>query len=290
MRAAVHDCASLDAWIASHAKEIDAHPAAWCAVELAVLDLLGQTAGQPVEALISRPRLEGRFRYSAVLGDATPETFGATAERYLALGFKDFKVKLSGDFDRDRAKLDALRARPDIRVRGDANNLWDDAGEAIEGIEALDFPFFALEEPIAANQYAGLAEVSAALGTRIVLDESFLRIEQLAALTGPPRTLDRQRARLEDGRARCARWPSWTGRDRETWGSSWARKSERRACLTRAALTVAMAAGGALVAQEGAFGTFLLERDICEPPLMFGRGGVLDSSAHGRLAGAGWGL
>jgi len=60
--------------------------------------------------------------------------------------------------------------------------------------------------------------------------------------------------------------------------------------LTRAALTVARASGDALVAQEGAFGTFLLERDICEPPLMFGRGGVLDSSAHERLAGAGWGL
>ena len=60
--------------------------------------------------------------------------------------------------------------------------------------------------------------------------------------------------------------------------------------LTRAALTVAKAAGSALVAQEGAFGTFLLERDICDPPLMFGKGGVLDASAHERLAGAGWGL
>ena len=122
-----------------------------------------------------------------MLGDATAEVFRATAERYLALGFRDFKVKLSGDLDRDRAKLDALRARPDIRVRGDANNLWDDAAEAIEGIAALDFPFFALEEPIAANQYAELAEVGEALDTRIVLDESFLRIDQLALLTGQPR-------------------------------------------------------------------------------------------------------
>ena len=30
-----------------------------------------------------------------------------------------------------------------------------------------------------------------------------------------------------------------------------------------------------LEAQEGAFGTHLLERDICDPPLMFGSGGVL---------------
>ena len=48
--------------------------------------------------------------------------------------------------------------------------------------------------------------------------------------------------------------------------------------LTRVALTVAQAAGPSLVAQEGAFGTFLLERDICDPPLMFGAGGILDAS------------
>jgi L-alanine-DL-glutamate epimerase-like enolase superfamily enzyme len=60
--------------------------------------------------------------------------------------------------------------------------------------------------------------------------------------------------------------------------------------LTRAALTVARAAGDALVAQEGAFGTFLLERDLCDPPLMFGAGGVLDVSAHPMLTMPGLGL
>ena len=49
--------------------------------------------------------------------------------------------------------------------------------------------------------------------------------------------------------------------------------------LTRVALTVAHATGRALVAQEGAFGTFLLERDIGDPPLMFGAGGILEASS-----------
>ena len=49
--------------------------------------------------------------------------------------------------------------------------------------------------------------------------------------------------------------------------------------LTRAALTVATAAGGALVAQEGAFGTHLLQYDVCTPPLMFGDGGTLTPPA-----------
>ena len=60
--------------------------------------------------------------------------------------------------------------------------------------------------------------------------------------------------------------------------------------LTRAALTVASAAGKALVAQEGAFGTHLLEHDVVEPPLMFGAGGILDAGAAAIGTAPGWGL
>ena len=61
--------------------------------------------------------------------------------------------------------------------------------------------------------------------------------------------------------------------------------------LTRAALTVARAAGDLLVGQEGAFGTLLLERDVCDPPLMFGKAGVLDIADYPSLAsGAGFGF
>ena len=45
--------------------------------------------------------------------------------------------------------------------------------------------------------------------------------------------------------------------------------------LTRAALTIANVYRDNLLAQEGAFGTRLLERDLIEPPLMFGKGGIL---------------
>ncbi len=60
--------------------------------------------------------------------------------------------------------------------------------------------------------------------------------------------------------------------------------------LTRAALTVATAAGDALVAQEGAFGTLLLAHDICEPPLMFGAAGVLNAAHYPLLTNAGFGI
>ena len=60
--------------------------------------------------------------------------------------------------------------------------------------------------------------------------------------------------------------------------------------MTRVALTPAQAAGPSLVAQEGAFGTHLRERDICDPPVMFGHGGVLDPAACGPASAAGFGV
>jgi hypothetical protein len=44
------------------------------------------------------------------------------------------------------------------------------------------------------------------------------------------------------------------------------------------------------VAQEGAFGTFLLTHDVCDPPLMFGAGGVLDVASYPPLQQPGLGI
>src|SRR6185295_6614630 len=107
---------ALQMWIASHRAAIDANPAAWCAVELALLDLFGKRAGVTVESLLSQPALAGDFRYTAVLGDASPAAFHAMAERYRQVGFTDFKVKLCGDAERDRAKLSVFDTWPEGSV------------------------------------------------------------------------------------------------------------------------------------------------------------------------------
>jgi len=60
--------------------------------------------------------------------------------------------------------------------------------------------------------------------------------------------------------------------------------------LTRVALTIAHAAGTRVVAQEGAFGTFQREHDVCESSLMFGAGGVLGVQAYPSLERASFGL
>lgn len=290
LRRSVTDVGSLRDWVAGHAAIIDRHPAAWTAAECAILDLLGHVAGCSVEQLLGLPELCGDFRYTAVIGDAAPDAFTAQLAQYRKAGFDRFKIKLSGDAVRDSLKVAALVTAgiAPAMVRADANNLWPDADAAIAALSALEYPCFAVEEPLRPGDFAGMLRITQALGTHIILDESLLRSSQLddlgslrtacvvnlrvSKMGGVLRSLELLQALRERG------IPVIVG----------AHVGES-SVLTRAALTVAAAAGEHLLAQEGAFGTHLLQHDVADPPLMFGPGGVLSVASAG-LEGSGWGL
>ncbi len=283
---------ALTAWVDAHTTIIDANPAAWCALELAMLDLFARRQHISVEQLTTSKPATGEFRYSAVVGDGGPDMFRATVARYREMGFDDFKLKLSGDLIRDRDKIDALRDLKDLeslRVRVDANNLWGEPETAVRHLAELGFSFVGIEEPLPANAIDGMRLVSERTGTPIILDESFLRSEQMAAIENDPQRwiinvrvskmggLVRSLALVDD--ARNAGIPIIVG----------AQVGET-SILTRVGLTVARAAGDDLVAQEGAFGTHLLEVDVATPPLMFGQAGILDADTYELSTKAGWGL
>jgi L-alanine-DL-glutamate epimerase-like enolase superfamily enzyme len=291
LRSSITDIETLQAWMADHEEDIDANPAAWCALELALLDLIGKHMGVTVETLLSvQPLGNGAFRYTAVLGDAPATAFHAMAERYREVGFRDFKIKLSGSVERDREKMAVFdKWTESVRLRADANNLWPAADEAIGALGRLGYAFFAIEEPIGKDQHAELPRIARALNCAVILDESFSRVQQLSLLCDPAALwfvnirvskmggLIRSLRVLQAARARGI-------------GVIVGAQVGETSLLTRAALTVACAAGNALVAQEGAFGTLLLERDVCDPPLMFGAGGVLDASAYPMLEKPGLGV
>ena len=156
----VVDLESLREWMATHTAAIDSNPAAWCAVELALLDLIGKSTGQTVESLLSLPALAGPFRYTAVLGDSSEAAFTATAQGYRRMGFTDFKVKLSGDLERDTRKLaildglDSESSRTRRRQQPVARRRRRGRAPGTPGTIALP----AVEEPLTARKYAGLVE------------------------------------------------------------------------------------------------------------------------------------
>ena len=287
----VHRLSDLKDWISRNGTVIDANPAAFCALELALLDVLAKRSGASVEGLLGLAELTGDFRYSAVLGASEPAVFAARLQRYRNADFRDFKIKLSGEAAQDRARLSCLQghAQEGLRLRADANNLWRETPDCIAYLESLGNPFFAIEEPLQANNLVAFLAVFRALNSKIILDESLLRAEQLEILSRHPECwilncrvsklggLLRSLALVE--RARTQGLKIIVG----------AHVGET-SLLTRAGLTLAQSTGAALVAQEGAFGTHLLASDLCQPVLMFQAGGVL--SADRVLAGcrAGWGL
>lgn len=289
----VSDVNRLRGWIDGHRELIDANPAAFCALELAAIDLFARRERCSVEALLGLPPLTGPFAYSAVLGDSGPLTYGAQLVRYRLGGLRHFKLKLSGDPDRDRTKFRWFRGRLGRfvaqSVRVDANNLWRDPSTASDYLRALDHPLLGIEEPLAADDVEGFAAIAEAVGSPIILDESLLRPEQLATLPGRPehwilncrisksggliRSLDLIAAATERGLKVIV-------------GAHVGETS----LLTRAALAAASSAGDHLVAQEGAFGTHLLRSDLCNDPIMFGRSGLLGSEELASIGPYGLGV
>ena len=284
----VTDAASLRDWAEDHRRVIDRNPAAFCAVELAILDLIGSVTQRPVEDIVSAPRLAGRFQYSAVLGDAPHRAYRWQFHRYWKRGFRDFKVKVSGDPESDRAKMRVFRNRndPSLRVRLDANNHWTSAEDCIGHIASMGHGISAIEEPLRAGDLDGFARVGEKCGARIILDESITRVEQLQGLDDPDRWIVNVRVSKMGGIIRSLHVASEAASSGV--GVIVGAQVGETSLLTRAGLTVMNAAGDRLVAAEGAFGTHLLQQDLTESCPMFGDGGVLESeNVDGSAAGLG---
>ena len=286
----VTDIESLRAWAGDRREVIDLNPAAFCAIEIALLDLLGKTSAVPVEELLGLPRLTGRFPYSAVLGDSPYLAYWWQFRRYWQQGFRDFKVKVSGDLERDRRKLRLLGNKADsrLRVRLDANNLWESADRCIRHVTALPHKVYALEEPLQEGNLAGFRRVGVECGAKIILDESLLRVEQLDSLEDPERWIVNLRVSKMGGIMRSLDVARRAGK--LSLSVIVGAQVGETSILTRAGLTVMHATRPNLMASEGAFGTHLLRRDLTSESLMFGKGGEIVVEQAGISSAPGLGL
>lgn len=290
--AAITDLAGLREWMATYEGAIDRNPSAFAALEGAIIDVLARKRGETLEQFLGLPPLATRHQYSAILGDARPWKFHLQATAYFLAGFRDFKVKLSGNADRDRRKLRSLQQLDrfmSLRIRADANNLWPDADACIRHVEHLPVPLRALEEPVTARDRQAQREIADRLGIRIILDESLITPTDLTAYA--------DMADLVIANIRVSK----NGGILRSMGL--ARRAEElgipviigahvgeSSILSRAALTVATALGPGLMAQEGCFGKLLLKRDAVSPSLRFGYGGQFRAGRYPALVTPGSGL
>jgi L-alanine-DL-glutamate epimerase-like enolase superfamily enzyme len=266
----------LQNWVIHNQGIIDNNPAAWCAVELGILDLLAKEKNRSVESLLSMEELSDSFQYTGVMGVDSYEAFQKQFDQYRSLGFSDFKIKVSGNFEEDLKKISLLKSQnvPNIRVRLDANNLWNTPAEAIKYVRDLGFPFFAVEEPLEVGDYEGGLKIFKALKIPIILDESFRVIKHFNQIRQTPEAwIINLRISKMGGILRSV--SILQEAEKEGIPVIVGAQVGETSILTRAAITVVNAFRKSVIAQEGAFGTLLLEHDIVEKPIMFGQQGRL---------------
>src|SRR5262245_46705360 len=180
----ISDRGGLAAWMDRHRADIDANPSAFSAVELALLDLFAQQGESSLEHFLGLAEGALDLRTSAVYGLGSEVKFLAQVALFRLNGMHDAKLKLSGD-----AKSDSWRARllsRAGRLRLDANNLWSSADAACAGLGGAQRHAWAVEEPIAARDWPGLAQVGLETHLAIILDESVTRPADLEALHAGP--------------------------------------------------------------------------------------------------------
>lgn len=259
---------ALEDWITEHTADIDANPSAFAAAELALLDVFARRERATIERFLGVD-CGPLPRSSAVYGTGSTAKFLWQAARFRLYGMHDAKLKVSGRSAADRARARMLAVAG--RVRVDANNLWSSADDACLALADLQAHAWAVEEPLAARNFAGLAEVGNRTGLAIVLDESATRLTDLAQVKAGPAYVLNARVSKHGGLLRTLAMIR-AARARSIAVIVGAQVGET-SILARAGIVAARAAEHDLRGFEGAYGLRLLKRDATTVSLGFGYGG-----------------
>jgi L-alanine-DL-glutamate epimerase-like enolase superfamily enzyme len=147
---------------------------------MALHDRIARRRGVPLYQLLGLPR-PAPLVTSFTIAIAEPEEMARLARE--AARYPVLKIKLGSDDD--EARVAAVRAaRPDARLRVDANTGWS-GEEALRRIRALErYNLDMVEQPVAKEDIDGLGYVQAHTHLPVVADESLQSasdLERLAA-------------------------------------------------------------------------------------------------------------
>jgi L-alanine-DL-glutamate epimerase-like enolase superfamily enzyme len=146
-------------------------------VEAAVLDAWARLQGVPLHAALGGPSAGAIALVTDItLPISDPGRMATTALAHRSAGFTCFKVKVGRDWRADVASLRAVAAAvPDARFRLDANAAFA-ARDALALLDAAlgdGLTIECYEQPCAAGDLPGMAEVAARSVVPVVADESF---------------------------------------------------------------------------------------------------------------------
>ncbi len=241
--------------------------AAWCAVDLALLDTFGRAFGVPVR-LSDRGAPPKSLRYSVVLSSSAGwKTLLMT--RLVAIR----QVKLKVEAGREQAG--ALRTRHWLGrrcdVRADANMAWS-VDQGLARMAALArLGIHSYEQPLPADDLEGLARLVRESGQGVMADESLNDRESLQRLI-EKRACTAVNVRI----SKCGGLLAARRRIREALDAGLDVQvgcQVGESSLLSAAQLVLLSAVHPVKYAEGCFGQLLLREDPAQPVLQFGFGG-----------------
>ncbi|MEZ4388518.1 MAG: dipeptide epimerase [Candidatus Krumholzibacteriia bacterium] len=151
-------------------------PSALAAVDMALWDLVGQTAGLPLWRLFGGYRT--RIRTSVTLGIMPLDESVARARHYLDQGFRCLKIKGGVDPDADAERVLKLRevVGTGVELRFDANQGFtvEQTLRFVEAVRAARLEL--IEQPTPREELEQLGSVTAAAHLPIMADESLMSL------------------------------------------------------------------------------------------------------------------
>lgn len=244
--------------------------AAWCAVDLALLDAFGNTFGTP--ALSAEPtELPADFRYSGVLSADKGWRLIRSALKQRLFGIRQVKLKVDHSEDVNAVRLLRRVFGRNFDVRVDANMIWDVQQASLSMRDMARYGATSFEQPIAADDIEGLASLVAETGLHVMADESLTTGASLQRLI-EAKACTAANVRV----SKCGGLVAALNRARESLEAGFVLQLGcqvgESSLLSAAHLRLAQAVQPVTYA-EGCFGLFLLREDPVAPLLQFGYGG-----------------
>jgi muconate cycloisomerase len=255
--------------------------AAFCAAELAVLDLAGKRFGTSA-GMVLGPVQTSQARYSGVIATDDIDSVKQNAAFMAKFGVGDVKVKVGASLESNLEILTTARAilGDQVTLRIDANCAWS-ATETIRQLTAMQsFSLTGVEQPVPGEDIEGMRAVTAAKLVPVVADESLCSLEDA-------RTLIREQA-CDVFNVRISKCGGLINAGRiDQLARAAGLACQLGAQVGEAGILSAAGRHYATRSQgvrwcEGSYGQLLLEEDITEPDITVGPGGMAPAlDAHG---------